>query len=198
MTSAASSTTPLWLSIETKIAELGSSDFDEPAKEATVHKLAQMLDDDGFNVSHHAGHMIMLRHAVDARAAVGRPLFNDYTAAVEELTEEAIRNGKHVVTANKALIAECGNEIFALAQEHGVEVLAEAQAYCPEVPVIMLSSASDMDIVLQAIHQGAFDYVLKDQRLEPLQNSMRLACGPTRSAISPACRCMIPSSVRVG
>ena len=57
----------------------------------------------------------------------------------------------------------------------GLVVLAEAQAYCPEVPVIMLSSASDMDIVLQAIHQGAFDYVLKDQRLEPLQNSIERA-----------------------
>ncbi|WP_197482645.1 Gfo/Idh/MocA family oxidoreductase, partial [Oleiphilus sp. HI0128] len=38
----------------------------------------------------------------------------------------AIKNGKHVVTANKALIAEHGNEIFALAAEHKVVVAYEA------------------------------------------------------------------------
>jgi hypothetical protein len=92
MTSAATENMPLWLTMEAKIAELGSGDFDASAKEATVHKLAQMLDDGGFNVSHHAANMIMLRHAVDARAAVGRPLFNDYTAAVEGLTLEALSN----------------------------------------------------------------------------------------------------------
>jgi len=57
----------------------------------------------------------------------------------------------------------------------GLVILKEAQAYNPEMPVIMLSSASDMDIVLQAIHDGAFDYVLKDQRLEPLRNSIERA-----------------------
>ena len=39
---------------------------------------------------------------------------------------KAIANGKHVVTANKALIAEYGDEIFARAQEQGVTVAFEA------------------------------------------------------------------------
>ncbi len=43
-----------------------------------------------------------------------------------DLVTTAIRQGKHVVTANKALIAECGNEIFALAQKHKVIVAYEA------------------------------------------------------------------------
>ena len=43
-----------------------------------------------------------------------------------ELVLKAIANGKHVVTANKALIAMHGNEIFAAAQEQGVMVAFEA------------------------------------------------------------------------
>lgn len=44
----------------------------------------------------------------------------------KELILTAIGNGKHVVTANKALIALHGNEIFAAAQQQGVAVLFEA------------------------------------------------------------------------
>lgn len=43
-----------------------------------------------------------------------------------ELVLAAIANGKHVVTANKALIAVHGNEIFSAAQAQGVSVLFEA------------------------------------------------------------------------
>ena len=38
----------------------------------------------------------------------------------------AIENGKHVVTANKALIAVYGSEIFAAAEAKGVSVMYEA------------------------------------------------------------------------
>lgn len=44
----------------------------------------------------------------------------------KELVLQAIANGKHVVTANKALIALHGNEIFAAAEEKGVSVLFES------------------------------------------------------------------------
>ena len=44
----------------------------------------------------------------------------------KDLVLQAINNGKHVVTANKALIALHGNEIFAAAQEKGVSVLFES------------------------------------------------------------------------
>lgn len=48
------------------------------------------------------------------------------TTVARELVLAAIRNGKHIVTANKALIAEYGNEIFAAAEKHGVDVGFEA------------------------------------------------------------------------
>ncbi len=92
MTTAASSNAPLWLSIETKIAELGSSDFGDNAKETTVHKIADALDSQGYNVSRHAANMLMLRQAVDVRDKVGRPLMNDFSAASEALTLDDVVN----------------------------------------------------------------------------------------------------------
>jgi homoserine dehydrogenase len=51
------------------------------------------------------------------------------------LVLEAIAHGKHVVTANKALLAHHGNEIFAAASEQGVMVAFEA-AVAGGVPII--------------------------------------------------------------
>lgn len=52
-----------------------------------------------------------------------------------QLVLEAIENGKHVVTANKALIAMYGNEIFAAAHAKGVMVAFEA-AVAGGIPII--------------------------------------------------------------
>ena len=53
----------------------------------------------------------------------------------KELVLKAIENGKHVVTANKALLAVHGNEIFAAAQKKGVMVAFEA-AVAGGIPII--------------------------------------------------------------
>ncbi len=53
----------------------------------------------------------------------------------KELVLAAINSGKHVVTANKALLAKHGNEIFAAAQKHKVMVAFEA-AVAGGVPII--------------------------------------------------------------
>ncbi|GAB3486064.1 homoserine dehydrogenase [Marinomonas epiphytica] len=57
------------------------------------------------------------------------------TGVAKDLVMQALENGKHVVTANKALIAEHGNEIFAKAQEKGVIVAFEA-AVAGGIPII--------------------------------------------------------------
>lgn len=57
------------------------------------------------------------------------------TTVAKELIETAIANGKHVVTANKALIAEFGNDIFSAAEEKGVTVAFEA-AVAGGIPII--------------------------------------------------------------
>jgi hypothetical protein len=92
MTSAAASHQPLWLAIEAEIAEHGSEAFSGSAKESTVQKIARTLDDQGFNVSHHAANLLMLRRAVDVRETVGRPLMNDFKAATEAMTLDDVAN----------------------------------------------------------------------------------------------------------
>jgi homoserine dehydrogenase len=57
------------------------------------------------------------------------------TKVAKDLILRAIENGKHVVTANKALLAWHGNEIFAAAQKRGVMVAFEA-AVAGGVPII--------------------------------------------------------------
>jgi homoserine dehydrogenase len=61
-------------------------------------------------------------------------LIGGYTVA-KDLVLMAIANGKHVVTANKALLANHGNEIFAAAQAKGVMVAFEA-AVAGGIPII--------------------------------------------------------------
>jgi len=77
----------------------------------------------------------------DAFAVVDNPdidvvveLIGGYSPA-RELVLKAIENGKHVVTANKALIALHGNEIFEAAQKMGVTVAFEA-AVAGGIPII--------------------------------------------------------------
>ncbi len=57
------------------------------------------------------------------------------TTLAKDLVLSAIANGKHVVTANKALLAEHGNEIFSLAQKNGVMVAFEG-AVAVSIPII--------------------------------------------------------------
>ncbi|MBV8466295.1 MAG: homoserine dehydrogenase [Burkholderiales bacterium] len=57
------------------------------------------------------------------------------TTLALDLVLRAIENGKHVVTANKALLATHGNEIFAAAQRRGVMVTFEA-AVAGGIPII--------------------------------------------------------------
>jgi homoserine dehydrogenase len=57
------------------------------------------------------------------------------TTIAKQLILKAIESGKHVVTANKALLANHGNEIFAAAQKQGVIVAFEA-AVAGGIPII--------------------------------------------------------------
>ena len=77
----------------------------------------------------------------DAFALVSRPDIDIVveliggTKIAKDLILAAIENGKHVVTANKALLANHGNEIFLAAQKKGVMVAFEA-AVAGGVPII--------------------------------------------------------------
>ncbi|MEZ4358641.1 MAG: homoserine dehydrogenase [Kofleriaceae bacterium] len=75
---------------------------------------------------------------------------------------EAIAAGRHVVTANKALLAAHGSEVFAAASQRGVDVYYEA-AVCGGVPIIRAlreGLASDRIEHLLGIVNGTSNYVL--------------------------------------
>ena len=83
-----------------------------------------------------------------------------------ELVLRAIANGKHVVTANKALIALHGNEIFAAAQQQGVMVAFEA-AVAGGIPIIKAlreGLAGNRIEWLAGIINGTGNFILTEMR----------------------------------
>jgi len=92
-------------------------------------------------------------------------LIGGYTVA-KELVLKAIENGKHVVTANKALLAVHGNEIFKAAEAKGVVVAFEA-AVAGGVPIIKALreglSANQIEWVAGIIN-GTTNFILTEMR----------------------------------
>jgi len=123
---------------------------------------ALVLKNNAIEIARRAGRAIEIVHASRKNIAKGMPdgcadikltdapfelvddpqvdivveLIGGYEPA-RELVLRAIENGKHVVTANKALIAMHGNEIFAAAQAKGVNVAFEA-AVAGGIPIIKI------------------------------------------------------------
>lgn len=84
----------------------------------------------------------------------------------KDLVLQAIENGKHVVTANKALIALHGNEIFSKASSKGVMVLFEA-AVAGGIPIIkaIREGLSGNQIEwLAGIINGTGNFILTEMR----------------------------------
>ena len=76
----------------------------------------------------------------------------------------AMRAGKHVVTANKQLLAEHGEELWAAAREHGVQLRFEA-AVAGVVPVIRVLQESLAAAEVERVHgivNGTTNYILTE------------------------------------
>ena len=88
------------------------------------------------------------------------------TGVTKELVETAINNGKHVITANKALIANHGNELIKLANKKQVRLLFEASV-AGGIPIIKsLSqglSANNIES-LAGIINGTANFILTDMK----------------------------------
>ena len=93
-----------------------------------------------------------------------------------ELVKGALARGKHVVTANKAVLAARGEEIFRLAREKGVDVYYEA-AVCGGVPIIRTlreALASDRISSLHGIVNGTTNFILTAmaEKGEPIEKAL--------------------------
>tara|TARA_B110000305_G_scaffold188705_1_gene210461 strand:- start:5106 stop:6383 length:1278 start_codon:yes stop_codon:yes gene_type:complete len=84
----------------------------------------------------------------------------------KELVEKAINNGKHVITANKALIANHGNELIKLANKKQVRLLFEASV-AGGIPIIKSLeqglSANNIES-LAGIINGTGNFILTDMK----------------------------------
>ncbi len=83
-----------------------------------------------------------------------------------ELIEAAIESGKHVVTANKALIAECGNALFEKAQAKGVTIAFEASVAggIPVIKALREGLAANQIHWLAGIINGTGNFILTEMR----------------------------------
>ena len=122
------------------------------------------------------------RVVADARAVIADP---DIDIVVEliggcgiarSLVMEAIRHGKHVVTANKALLAVHGTEIFAAARERGVMVAFEG-AVAGGIPIIKALreglTANRIDWIVGIVN-GTTNFILSEMRDKKLDFDVAL------------------------
>jgi homoserine dehydrogenase len=118
----------------------------------------------------------------DARAVIANPaidivveLIGGYGIA-KTLVLEAIRNGKHVVTANKALLAVHGTEIFEAAREKGVVVAFEA-AVAGGIPIVKALreglTANRIEWIAGIIN-GTTNFILSEMRSKGLDFAVAL------------------------
>ncbi len=83
------------------------------------------------------------------------------TTTAKTLTLRALSAGKHVVTANKALLAEYGPEIFETAEKNNVSVFFEASVGggMPVIKTIRESMISNNIISVKTIINGTCNYI---------------------------------------
>jgi homoserine dehydrogenase len=119
----------------------------------------------------------------DARAVIARPEIDVIveliggTGIARTLVLEAIAAGKHVVTANKALLAVHGTEIFAAARERGVVVAFEA-AVAGGIPIIKALreglTANRIEWIAGIIN-GTTNFILSEMRARGIDFATALA-----------------------
>ena len=102
------------------------------------------------------------------------------------LALDAIAHGKHVVTANKALLARHGNELFDAARTHGVMLAFEA-AVAGGIPIIKALreglTANRIEWIAGIIN-GTSNFILSEMR----SRGTHVRCGAEGSAAARLCR----------
>lgn len=135
-------------------------------------------------IAQKAGEAIEIKYILDLRDFPGDPMedkvVHDYSVIVDDpevsvvveamggvepaytFARQALLAGKHFATSNKALIAKCGAELFALAEEKGLNVMFEASVG-GGIPIIRpLYSCLTADDVLEisGILNGTTNYMM--------------------------------------
>ncbi|MBM4311354.1 MAG: homoserine dehydrogenase [Deltaproteobacteria bacterium] len=106
--------------------------------------------------------------ASDAAAVINDPAIDIVIELIgglepaRTLVLQALNNGKHVVTANKALLSHHGAELYAAAARHGVDIAFEASVAggIPIIRAIRDGFASDRILNFYGILNGTSNYIL--------------------------------------
>jgi homoserine dehydrogenase len=148
--------------------------------------VARLLLEQGERLAARAGRPLELRHVVIKDRLKPRPvpteLLSTLDAALADPQVEAVAEvvggtgwskaavlaalaaGKHVVTANKALLSEHGEEIFETARKHDRAVAFEASVAggVPIIAALTESMAANQVIALQGILNGTSNFILTE------------------------------------
>jgi len=112
----------------------------------------------------------------DPEVAVVVELFGGIDAA-RRIIESALRAGKDVVTANKALLAACGGELFRLARKHGRSIAFEASVGggMPVISALRDGFVADRIESVHGIVNGTCNYILTEMSERGLSYAQALA-----------------------
>ena len=93
-----------------------------------------------------------------------------------KLVRAAIKNGKHVITANKALLAVEGNEIFKLARKNNVQIGFEASVAggTPVIKALREGLVANKVEWFAGILNGTSNYILTEMNVEKTEFSQAL------------------------
>jgi hypothetical protein len=153
---------PLWLLIEENFLELSPEDISDQNREQTIQRIAGELDNTGYNVSLHGGHMIQLRQAMDGRCKVGRPLMKDFNDAIAALTLEDIVDpvsamGKVVSDLGEAWPnlkrSECKEDVLRIVESTKIDLLvAKAKSLSGDEGIrLLIEEAVESDVIIKVM-----------------------------------------------
>ncbi len=153
---------PLWLLIEENFLELSSEDISEENREQTIQRIAGELDNTGYNVSLHGGHMIQLRQAMDGRCKVGRPLMKDFNDAIaaftlEDVAEPVSATGKLVRDLGEAWPklqrSECKADVLRIVENAKLDLLvAKAKSFSGDEGIrLLIEEEVESEVIIKVL-----------------------------------------------
>lgn len=111
----------------------------------------------------------------DPSIEIGIELIGGYEPAFT-IHKQILENGKHLVTANKAIISKYGPELFSLAHSNGLSIGYEASV-CGSIPIIHVLSQSMPNKIksILGIVNGSTNYILSRMETQEYKSALEEA-----------------------
>ena len=134
-------------------------------REIRIVHVGARRDRDGVDLSGYRVSRDLMKVALDSEVDIFVELIGG-TDYARDLIETAIESGKHVITANKALIALHGNALFKKAQARGVTISFEASVAggIPVIKALREGLAANQIFWLAGIINGTGNFILTEMR----------------------------------